>query len=134
MDFAADTLTNTLLASVGPDTARDVLVEFRRGWEVEKVLANQRQTRIAQATQRLGRHTIDGIGQNTHSVDLWAYLYWHARTNGECWKDKAFWNEFGRDNPATRVPYAARKTTIVNLKTWLDRNKPQPLILTADAA
>jgi hypothetical protein len=58
-------------------------------------------------------------------------VYWNARTKGQGWKHREFWDEFGRDNPGTRVPYAPRKTTVMNLKTWLDRDKPKPLILTA---
>jgi|GEM_PF-6964850 len=126
-----DSLHNHLLATVGPDVASAVVTEFRRGWEVEKVLAEQRQRRIAQASHRLGRHTVEGLGQLTHSVDLFAWVYWNARTKGQGWKHREFWDEFGRDNPGTRVPYAPRKTTVMNLKTWLDRDKPKPLILTA---
>ncbi len=121
-----DSLTNTLIRSVGPDVAGMVITEFRRGWEMEKVLARKRQTEIAKSVQRLGRYTIDGVGQHTHEVDLFAYMYWHARTNGQCWKDPSFWNEYGRDNPATRVTYAARNTTVlIRDKSWLPKVKPR---------
>lgn len=113
----ADGLTNLLMSTVGADTACDVITELRRGWEVEKTLAAINQQKIAQSVQH-GMRTLDGLGQHTHSVDIRAYLYWHARTNGECWKDPKFWDEFGRDNPATRVPYASRGATIINNKTW----------------
>lgn len=108
----SDGLTNLLMEEVGPDTARDVIAELRLGWEAEKVLAGVRQQRIAQASARLERHSVEGLGQPTHSVDLFAYLYWHARTNGECWKDQSFWDEYARDNPATRVRVTPRGNRI----------------------
>lgn len=108
----SDGLTNLLMREVGPDTAREVIGELRVGWEAEKVLAGIRQRRIAEASARIERQSVEGLGQHTHSVDLFAYLYWHSRTNGECWKDPAFWAEYARDNPDTRVRTAPRGNRI----------------------
>ncbi len=119
-----DGLTNRLMTQFGADTACDVLTELRRGFEVEKTLSAIRQEKIARSI-RHGMRTLDGLGQHTHSVDLTAWLYWSARTNGECWKDPAFWEEYGRDNPATRVPYAMRSVTIINNKSWLPKVRPR---------
>jgi hypothetical protein len=99
----ADGLTNMLMAEYGADVALDTLHELRVGWEVEKTLAAINQRRIAQSVERLEKSSVEGLGQHTHSVDLFAFLYWHARTNGECWRDQSFWDEFARDNPAARV-------------------------------
>lgn len=107
----ADGLTSSLMAQFGPDVACDVIGEFRVGWEVQKTLAAINQRKIAESVKH-GCHTLEGLGQRTHSVDLRAYLYWHSRTNGQCWKDPQFWQEYGRDNPETRVGYVPRKLAI----------------------
>lgn len=120
----SDGLTNLLMSQFGADTACDVITEFRRGWEVEKSLAAIRQRKLAQSVQH-GMATLDGLGQHTHTVDIAAFLYWHHRTGGQCWKDPAFWEEFGRDNPATKVPYASRNVTIINNKSWLPKVRPR---------
>jgi len=124
----ADGLTNSLMTQFGADVACDVITEFRRGFEVQKTLAAINQRKIAQSVQH-GMRTLDGLGQHTHSVDVRAYLYWHARTKGQCWKSKEFWDQFGRDNPDTKVPYRARGVTIINNKSWLPKVRPRILAL-----
>lgn len=101
-----DSITASVAAAFGWDTAAEVVAELRLGWEREKVMARIEQRRIADSVRELGaRRPVEGLGAHTHSVSLTAYLYWHTRTNGECWKDPAFWEEFGRDNPETKVAY-----------------------------
>lgn len=103
-----NTLEGALVNSFGADLARDIVDEIRVGWERDKVLAQVRQNRIAEATQKLERCTVDGLGQHTASIDLTSFLYWSNRTGGQCWKDDGFFKEFLRDNPACRVKYKQR--------------------------
>lgn len=111
-----DPLAQGLAASLmdwDADLAAEVLAEFQRGWQREHVMAAARQTRIAEATQRIERAAVDGIGEMTMRVDPHAYHYWGQRLGYECWKDKAFRDEFKRDNPEVRVKTRPRATTII---------------------
>ena len=43
-----------------------------------------------------------------------AYHYWGQRLGYDCWNDKAFVEEFLRDNPESKVNAKMSKTTILN--------------------
>ncbi len=96
------------------DLAPLVTEELRVGWHAKMVTAEMRQRRIKAASDRLAaaRHSMDGIGQHTMSVDFDTYMYWDRELPG-CWKDKTFRDEFAAANPHTRVQ-STSTTTIVN--------------------
>src|SRR5687767_7611595 len=96
------TLDARLIETCGADSARVVLDEFRMGWERDKVMARLRQQNIAATVNKLEHCTIEGLGQKRASIDMTAVLDWDIRSNGQCWKDKTFLNEFIRDNPEVR--------------------------------
>jgi hypothetical protein len=101
-----------LQSRFGADVAADVVQELRVGWELDKTLARIEQERIARATDRIESAHIDGLGQHVAQIDLTAFIYWHQRTNGECWKDDGFFREFLRDNPAARAAAVSRRSTV----------------------
>ncbi len=96
------------------DLAPLVKEELARGWHFSMVTAEMRQRRIKAASDRLAaaRHSMDGIGQHTMSVDFDTYMYWDRELPG-CWKDKTFRDEFAAANPHTRVQ-STSTTTVVN--------------------
>lgn len=110
-----DSLASTLIRSHGVDTAAEVIAELRAGWEQEKVLAAVRQRNIKAASDRLDNCAIEGVGQCTMRIDPIAYHYWGARKGYACWNDPEFCRDFLRDNPAARVKYTPRKTTVTRL-------------------
>lgn len=96
------------------DLAPLVKEELARGWHFSMVTAEMRQRRIKAASDRLAaaRHSMDGIGQHTMSVDFDTYMYWDRELPG-CWKDKTFRDEFASANPHVRVQ-STSTTTVVN--------------------
>jgi hypothetical protein len=120
-----------LQSRFGADVAADVVAELRMGWELDKTLAKIEQERIARATDRIESAHVDGLGQHIAQIDLTAYLYWHQRTNGECWKDDGFFREFLRDNPAARPTATSRRTTVA-ISTPTPAAAKRGIILTND--
>ena len=85
-----------------------VVEEFARGRyarEVKTLLEAPRlQDMAARAMAAEGDHrSIDGMGRIRMVITPDAFHYWGRRLGYECWRDKAFLNEFERDNPAVRV-------------------------------
>lgn len=97
-------------AGVDPE---EVVLEFKRGWEAEKVLARARQEKIAAASQRLQHARIEGLGRCRMRIDMAAFMDWTVKNKSHhCWSDKAWLDEFERDNPSVRVPQTGGKTVM----------------------
>lgn len=101
-----------IIQEYGEDMTRAVMREFRQGHEVDKVLARVRQAKIAAASEHLQRTQMEGLGQLRARIDGTAFLDWHVRTGGQCWRDKGFIREYLRDNPDVRVAPRSGRTRI----------------------
>lgn len=108
---AAESLATSVVESFGPQMARAIEDELRRGWHMEAMTAAVRQKQIAQANPI--RRTVEGVGQAMMSVDPIAYHYWGGRLGYQCWRDRQFVREFLRDNPDARVRTQAKSNRIV---------------------
>lgn len=104
--------TGQLLRELGPDLLRSTLLEFRHGYEMEKLASRDRQKLIASEEQTASHRMIDGLGQLKLRVDMTSYLYWEMRKPG-CWADAQFRRDFHRDNPECRVNTTTKATVIV---------------------
>lgn len=123
-EIGEGSLESSLVSEVGADLAKDVIEEFRLGWQMDCVMAEIRQRNIAAATRNIEACTVEGLGQHVARIDLTAFLYWDRRTGGECWRDKTFLKEFLRDNPEARVKYRPR-TTSLQVNGFRDQKQQQ---------
>jgi hypothetical protein len=76
--------------------------ELRAGWERNKIEAKA----AAQSNARFNaeRHrSVEGLGQKIATIPGTAYHFWGQKLGYGCWSDKAFMDEFLRDNPECRV-------------------------------
>jgi hypothetical protein len=89
-----------------------VCLDIQAGWNVQSILALQRQARIAKANQMLDRAHIDGIGQHELAVDNFAFHSWGQKLGYKCWSDKNFRREFARDNPGAKVIHPGKTNTV----------------------
>lgn len=85
--------------------------ELRLGFELDKATAEARQGKIG-AMNRKEVRSIDGLGALNARVDSSAYHYWGKRLGYDCWQDKAFLNEFLRDNPQSKVKSLGTKIQV----------------------
>lgn len=108
---SAESLATSVVDAFGPQMARMIEDELRRGWHMEAMTAAVRQKQIAQANPI--RRTVDGVGQVVMTVDPIAYHYWGSRLGYQCWRDRQFVREFLRDNPEVRVKTQARSNRII---------------------
>ncbi|MDR1817567.1 MAG: hypothetical protein LBR07_05210 [Puniceicoccales bacterium] len=76
--------------------------KIRLGVEVKRHLHRSRQQRIARASERLGGHRVDGLGQLRARIDLDTFLRWQIAEPG-IWEDPASVKAFLRDNDDMRV-------------------------------
>lgn len=112
----------TSLEDMNGDLAAGVMTELQRGWQMHHVTARMRQARIAEATQRIEHAAIQGVGEMKMRIDPHAYHYWGQRLGYDCWHDKAFRDEYARDNPEVRVINRARRETILKTRELGARN------------
>ena len=76
--------------------------ELRRGWNRNRIEAAIDAKRIAGINQN--RHkSVEGLGQLMARIPIDAYHFWGQKLGYGCWNDKAFMDEFLRDNPELRV-------------------------------
>lgn len=100
-----------ICAMTGADPEETAL-EFRRGWHQEALESAAKQARIAEATHRLERSWLEGLGQLEMSIDPRVY-HGHGIERGyECWTDNDFIDSMHRHEPSTRVPQAGAHTVI----------------------
>jgi len=103
------------------DLTKEVMDEFKTGWQRETVAAVTNQRRIASAQQE--RKTVDGLGQLRMQVDPRVFHYWGQRLGYECWRDKQFLAEMERDNPELKIKSRSAKTTILAPGPLRDRDE-----------
>lgn len=92
-----------------------VVEEFRKGRHAREVktLLGAAGLQEQIAVENRGDHrSIDGMGRLRMVVAPDAFHYWGRRLGYECWRDKAFLNEFERDNPAVRVKCGGTKIQV----------------------
>ncbi len=97
---------------VPPDPRKRVQEELLRGWRMEETKAKATAKQTAVYNHANEARSIDGVGQLKARIPLAAWHYWGQRLGYECWEDKAFLDEFLRDNPETAVRNYAKRTTV----------------------
>jgi hypothetical protein len=84
------------------ELAHKVEQELRLGWQQNRVQAAIEAKQNAKFNAQRHR-SIEGIGQKIATIPGHAYHFWGQKLGYECWNDKAFMDEFLRDNPECRV-------------------------------
>lgn len=105
-EFMAD-----LMAQGGPALAQAVEREFRRGWELQKFQAEQRE-RSRSAVPHARSGGVEGLGRVEMSLSPESYFYWlnKGRTELGCenvWKEEEFRKDYAKDNTHATVKYQA---------------------------
>lgn len=84
------------------EIAKQLEQELRTGWNKNRVDAAIEAGRFAKENAK--RHkSVEGLGQLIARIPTTAYHFWGQKLGYECWNDKAFMDEFLRDNPELRV-------------------------------
>ena len=77
--------------------------------DLEKYEAKKREIECGKENQHGGQ--IEGLGQLKGTVPAREYFRWHQYKEG-CWGDKAFINEFFRDNPSFKAKSFSKKSFV----------------------
>jgi hypothetical protein len=76
--------------------------ELRTGWQRNRIEAAVEARKFTKENAK--RHkSIEGLGQLVARIPRTAYHFWGQKLGYECWNDKAFMDEFLRDNPELKV-------------------------------
>jgi len=76
--------------------------ELRKGWQRNQIEAAVEAHKLSKENAK--RHkSIEGLGQLIARIPTTAYHFWGQKLGYECWNDKAFMDEFLRDNPELKV-------------------------------
>ena len=92
-----------------------VVAELVKGRVAREVLTLQRAPRLQDLEARalpVQQRAIDGMGGCHMVVTADAYHYWGRRLGYACWQDKAFREEYKRDNPSARVKSGGTKLQV----------------------
>lgn len=92
-----------------------VVEEFRKGRHartVKSLLDAPRAQDLVARSHGIGERSVEGLGRVRLAITPAAFHYWGARLGYECWRDKAFLNEFERDNPSARVKQGGTKIQV----------------------
>ena len=116
-----------ILAGVDVKTRLEIVEILNDMHQREMIEAEIRQEEIARANHQRGpRRVVDGIGEQTMSID--PAIYWaHRIRNNRSWSDKDWTRWLLRRNPEFRVKNAPSKTRI-----GPTRFTPPPFILSRD--
>lgn len=76
--------------------------ELRTGWKKNRIEAEINAKKIS-ALNKEKHRSIEGLGQLVARIPATAFHFWGQKLGYECWNDKAFMDEFLRDNPELRV-------------------------------
>jgi hypothetical protein len=90
------------MITIPTDLVPQLEEELRRGWQKNRIEA-QVQAKLTEKINRERHKSIEGLGQLTARIPPTAYHFWGQKLGYECWNDKAFMDEFLRDNPECRV-------------------------------
>lgn len=90
------------MIEIDDKSAHQLEKELRTGWERNRVEAAVEAKQLAKFNQE--RHkSVEGLGQKIATIPGHAYHFWGQKLGYACWNDKAFMNEFLRDNPECKV-------------------------------
>jgi hypothetical protein len=89
---------------------KDLEIEMRRGWEMERVKAAIAQRQVAKAMPEA--RAMNGLGRLRMQLDPLVHLWWRIREGPQVFKDKTFKRLFERDNPEVKVRCHGTKTMI----------------------
>ena len=77
--------------------------------DLEKYEAKKRELECGKQNGEGGQ--VEGLGQLKGTIPAREYFRWHQDKQG-CWGDKAFTNEFFRDNPHLKAKSFSKKTFV----------------------
>jgi len=77
--------------------------------DLEKYEAKKRELECGKENGQGGQ--VEGLGQLKGTIPAREYFRWHQDKQG-CWGDKAFTNEFFRDNPHLKAKSFSKKTFV----------------------
>jgi len=77
--------------------------------DLEKYEAKKRELECGKENGEGGQ--VEGLGQLKGTIPAREYFRWHQDKQG-CWGDKAFTNEFFRDNPHLKAKSFSKKTFV----------------------
>jgi len=108
-----ETFLEDVAAIGGPELVAELEAEFRRGWNVEKVLTELEMKERAEVSTTRTSGAVDGLGRVTMDIPATSYFYWlrwgRARGIQNIWKDETFRKDYARDNRASVVKYQSLK-------------------------
>jgi len=109
--FDTEELIAELATQGGPALVQAVENEFRRGWALQKHLAEQRE-RARSAVPHARSGAVEGLGRVEMSMSPDSYFYWlnKGRTELGCenvWKEDEFRKDYAKDNTHAQVKYQA---------------------------
>ena len=99
------------LAGLDEQTLDGVIKEFRNGWQKQKVEARAAQKRLGQSNQKEHRG-VDGLGKLKAQISSDSYHYWGQRLGYQCWQDKAFMDQYLKQNPQCKTQGGATKLQV----------------------
>jgi hypothetical protein len=109
------------LAEVIPGHLRkEVERELLTGWRMQEASARHQADQLGAFHKNLEAKDMGKIGRKIASIPPESYHYWGHRLGYECWSDKAFMDEFLRDNPNCGVNYGKR-TMVGGAKEFVDQ-------------
>ena len=76
--------------------------ELRTGWQKNRIEAKVQADKSAKINQERHR-AVEGLGALVARIPTTAFHFWWQKLGYGCWNDKAFMDEFLRDNPELRV-------------------------------
>lgn len=90
------------MINIDPSLHGQLEAELRKGWQRNQIEAAVEARKIAKENKK--RHkSVDGLGQLIARIPVDAVHFWGQKLGYGCWNDKAFMDEFLRDNPELRV-------------------------------
>ena len=93
---------NFTMITIPTDLVPQLEQELRKGWQKNRIEAEV-QAKQNEKINKQKHRSIEGLGQLTARIPPTAYHFWGQKLGYECWNDKAFMDEFLRDNPECRV-------------------------------
>lgn len=90
------------MITIPTDLVPQLEQELRKGWQKNRIEAEV-QAKQSEKLNKQRHKSIEGLGQLTARIPPTAYHFWGQKLGYECWNDKAFMDEFLRDNPECRV-------------------------------
>lgn len=101
--------------------AKDLEEELRTGWLKNQIEAKVEVKKFAKANT-IRHKSVEGLGQLVARIPTTAYHFWGQKLGYGCWNDKAFMDEFLRDNPELRVNSGGTKEISVG---WTPNLSPK---------